>query len=237
MILENIKCKQKNREKGTKMIDLHTHSLLSDGELLPSELARRAKVKGYKAIGISDHADHTNIEHVVTSILKIAEHKNYHEGITILPGVEITHVPKKFIKELIGLARGLGIYYVVVHGETVAEPVEEGTNRAAIEGGADILAHPGLITEEDVILAKKNGVLLEISGRKGHSLANGHLARLAQKHGAGLIFDTDSHSPSDLVTGEQAAKVVSGAGLPPDMFNIMQNNALMLIKKAIEKRK
>ncbi|MGZ3608297.1 MAG: histidinol phosphate phosphatase domain-containing protein, partial [Syntrophales bacterium] len=27
------------------MIDLHTHSIFSDGELIPSELARRAKVK------------------------------------------------------------------------------------------------------------------------------------------------------------------------------------------------
>jgi predicted metal-dependent phosphoesterase TrpH len=34
------------------MIDLHTHSFLSDGELLPSELVRRAKVKGYRIIGI-----------------------------------------------------------------------------------------------------------------------------------------------------------------------------------------
>ncbi len=219
------------------MIDLHTHSLISDGELLPAELARRAKVKGYRALGISDHADHTNIEFVVVSILKIARHKSYHEGITILPGVEITHVPKGLIKEIIGFARGLGISYVVVHGETVAEPVEEGTNRAAIEGGADILAHPGLITEEDVVLAKKNGVLLEISGRKGHSLANGHLARLAEKHGAGLIFDTDSHSPSDLVTREQAIKVVSGAGLSLKMFGIMQNNAFELLKKVEEKRK
>ncbi|MEK7309147.1 MAG: PHP domain-containing protein, partial [Nitrospirota bacterium] len=31
------------------MIDLHTHSLLSDGVLLPSELIRRAYVIGYKA--------------------------------------------------------------------------------------------------------------------------------------------------------------------------------------------
>jgi len=43
------------------MIDLHTHSLLSDGELLPLELARRARVKGYTVLGITDHVDATNI--------------------------------------------------------------------------------------------------------------------------------------------------------------------------------
>ena len=219
------------------MIDLHTHTLLSDGELLPAELARRAKVKGYRAIGISDHVDHTNIEHVAASILRLSKHIAYQEGITILPGVEITHVPKNMIRELIGFARELGIFYVVVHGETIAEPVEEGTNGEAIAGGADILAHPGLITEDDVIRAKEMGVLLEISGRKGHSLANGRVAKLAEKHGAKLIFNTDSHSPSDLVSEEQARNVVLGAGLTPEAFDTMQQNAFELLKRATEKRK
>jgi putative hydrolase len=213
------------------MIDLHTHSLLSDGELLPAELARRAKVKGYKAIGISDHADHTNIEQITRSILKLSERTVYHEGIVILPGVEITHVPKRFIKEIIALARKLGVYYVVVHGESLAEPVEEGTNRAAIEGGADILAHPGLIKEEDVALAKERGVFLEISGRKGHSLANGHVGALAKRIGAKLLFDTDTHSPSDLVTEDQARRMVLGAGLTGEDFLLMQKDAEGFVKK------
>jgi putative hydrolase len=213
------------------MIDLHTHSLMSDGELLPAELARRAKVKGYKAIGISDHADHTNIEEVARSILKLSGKAVYHEGIVIVPGVEITHVPKGFIRDIIAFARELGLYYVVVHGETLAEPVEEGTNRAAIEGGADILAHPGLIREEDVVLAKERGIFLEISARKGHSLANGHVGSLAKKIGARLLFDTDSHSPSDLVTTDQARRIVLGAGLTDEDFLVMQENAEVIVKR------
>ncbi len=67
------------------MIDLHTHSLLSDGELLPLELARRAKVKGYTYLGISDHVDVTNIEYVASSILKVIEKSEYHEGIRSFP--------------------------------------------------------------------------------------------------------------------------------------------------------
>ncbi len=214
------------------MIDLHTHSLLSDGDLLPAELARRAKVKGYKAIGISDHADHTNIEQIARAILRLTEKTVYHEGIVIVPGIEITHVPKQFIGEIIAFARKLGICYVIVHGETLAEPVEEGTNRAAIEGGADILAHPGLIKEEDAVLAKEKGVFLEISGRKGHSLANGHVGALAKRIGARLLFDTDSHGSSDLVTQDEARRVVLGAGLTADDFAAMQRDAEGLVKKA-----
>jgi putative hydrolase len=213
------------------MIDLHTHSILSDGELLPMELARRAKVKGYTALGISDHVDVTNIESVVASILKVSQKVEFHEGIQIIPGVEITHSPARLVGEMIALARKLGIHYVVVHGETIAEPVEEGTNRAAIEARADILAHPGLITEEEVLRAREVGVLLEISARKGHSLTNGHVARLAKKIGAKLVYDTDSHGPSDLTDDDAALRVVLGAGLSRDDFTDMQRNALELIQR------
>lgn len=213
------------------MIDLHTHTLLSDGELLPLELARRAKVKGYSVLGISDHVDITTIENVAASILKLNRYTELHEGIRIVPGAELTHCPANQIGELTVMARKLGFSYVVVHGETIAEPVEEGTNAAAIEAGVDILAHPGLITEKEVEQAKKRGVLLEITTRKGHSLTNGHVAKLAMSAGAKLVINTDSHSPSDLVTDAQALRIVLGAGLGSDDFAAMQRNAEALIRK------
>ncbi len=217
------------------MIDLHTHSLLSDGELLPSELARRAKVKGYKIIGISDHVDGTNLESVATSIIRLTKRADFYNEILIVPGVELTHVPPGIINDMIKEAKRLGIYYVVVHGETIAEPVEEGTNRAAIEAGADILAHPGLITEEDMTLAAARGVLIEITARKGHSLTNGHVAALAKKTGARLVLDTDSHSPSDLITDEDGIKIVRGAGLCAEDFYVMQKNAEDFVKRIMKK--
>jgi putative hydrolase len=125
------------------------------------------------------------------------------------------------------------VLYVVVHGETLVEPVEEGTNHEAILGGADILAHPGLISEEDVKLAKERNVLLEITARKGHSLSNGHVAKLARAIGASLVYNTDSHSPSDLTTEEQARRIVLGAGLSADDFATMQQNALRLVKRSV----
>jgi histidinol phosphatase-like PHP family hydrolase len=218
------------------MIDLHTHTLFSDGELIPSELARRARVKGYEAIGFSDHVDGTNMEEVIRSLLRLIPKASGYEGIAILPGVEITHVPPALIGEMIAAARSLGAYYVVVHGETLSEPVAPGTNRAAIVGGADILAHPGLITEEEAALAAGKGVLLEISARKGHSLANGHVAGLASRVGAALVFDTDTHSPSDLVTVAEAERITLGAGLPAGTFGTMQANAWNLVRRVAKER-
>ena len=216
------------------MIDLHTHTFFSDGELVPSELARRAFLKGYKVLGISDHADSSNIEFLISAMLKLREKVGHYRHITIVPGVELTHVPKDAIKDLTREARKIGARFVVVHGETIVEPVEEGTNRAAIEAGVDILAHPGLITEEDVLLAKEKGVLLEITAKRGHSLTNGHVARLAQKVGARLIYSTDAHAPADLLPEEMARKVVVGAGLLPEDFSIMQKNAFELVERIME---
>ncbi|HOJ44196.1 MAG TPA: histidinol phosphate phosphatase domain-containing protein, partial [Syntrophorhabdaceae bacterium] len=127
------------------------------------------------------------------------------------------------------------IGYVVVHGETIAEPVKTGTNREAIMADVDILAHPGIITEEDMALAAKKGTLIEISARKGHCLTNGHVATLAKRMGARLVIDTDAHSPSDLITDEYAKRVVIGAGLSEDDFLIMQKNAEDLSKRVINR--
>ena len=80
---------------GIGMIDLHTHSILSDGELIPSELARRAQVKGYRIIGISDHADSSNLASIIASLLKVRDKMEYYRNITIIPGIEITHVPEE----------------------------------------------------------------------------------------------------------------------------------------------
>ena len=94
----------------------------------------------------------------------------------------------------------------------------------------DVLAHPGLITERECILAAKNSVCLEITGRSGHSLTNGHVALIAKKCGARLVLNTDTHSPSDLITVEKAEKIAIGAGLAPSDFRRMQKNALELIR-------
>lgn len=211
------------------MIDLHTHSLFSDGALIPSELARRAEDAGLKAIGITDHGDSSNIDYIIPRIVSVAIDLNRFMGIKVIPGIELTHVPPPLISECARRARSLGAKIIIVHGETIVEPVSPGTNRAALDADINILAHPGLISEEEVLIAKEKGILLEISARKGHSLTNGHVARLAVKAGAKLVINTDSHDPSDFIGSNQAVKVVCGAGLTENDFMIMQQNASVFL--------
>lgn len=195
------------------LIDLHTHTIFSDGELIPSELVRRAVIHGYEAIAITDHADYTNIEQVV-GVANKAKYLEREWDIKILSGVELTHVPPRKIAPLARKAKDLGAEIVVVHGETISESVEAGTNAvsAACEY-VDILAHPGLITEKDARTAAENNVCLEITARNGHSRTNGHVARLALYVGATLLLNTDTHTPQNLITQENAMKIAIGAGL------------------------
>lgn len=194
------------------MIDLHTHSTFSDGELIPSELVRRAVVQGYKALAITDHADFTNIEHILSCVKNIKSLEDDYD-IRLFAGVELTHVPPAKLPALVEKARYLGAEIVVVHGETTVEPVPPGTNHMAVTLDIDILAHPGLITVEDAELAKENGICLEITSRNGHNRTNGHVVRIAKEAGAALIVNTDSHAPQDLITDELAFKIAMGAGL------------------------
>lgn len=214
------------------MIDLHTHSIFSDGVLIPAELTRRYEAAGYRAIAITDHADQSNVDFIIPRIIRVAEELNRAQSVTVVPGIEITHVPPQQIAGLVRQARDLGVKIIVLHGETIVEPVAPGTNLAGIEAGIDILAHPGLIASHEVRLAAEKGVCLEITSRSGHSFTNGHVARLALEMGAKMVLDSDCHEPGNIVTEAFANMVVSGAGLPDGFLSELLANSRSLVEKA-----
>ena len=65
-----------------KKVDLHTHTIYSDGALSPVELMDFAKSKGLTAIGITDHDNVDGIE----------EAKKYGKEINleVIPGLELS---------------------------------------------------------------------------------------------------------------------------------------------------
>ncbi len=219
------------------MIDLHTHTFFSDGELIPSELARRAKDMGYRAIAFTDHADFSNIKFIVENLKRVVKRLEEYYGLYVFAGVEITHVPPELIKEAVSLSRSVGAEVVVVHGETPVEPVKEGTNRAAILAGCDILAHPGLIEKQDAELASKNGVFLEISARSGHSFTNGHVYKMAKSVDALFMLNTDTHSPHNLITKEFAKVVLKGSGMEESDVERAFKNAEVMLERLLKRRR
>ncbi|MGB7061601.1 MAG: histidinol phosphate phosphatase domain-containing protein [Candidatus Zixiibacteriota bacterium] len=213
------------------MIDLHTHTTLSDGALIPAELVRRAEIAGYKAIAITDHVDSGNMETILKQVIKVAEDFNRQGQLKVLPGVEITHMPPPLIPDMANAARKLGAKIVVVHGESPVEPVCPQTNFVGLRSDIDILAHPGMITEEEVKLAKERGIYLELSARKGHCLANGRLVVLARKFQAKLVINTDAHTPGELFSKGLLKKVGLGAGLTEHELEEVFQNSAELVKK------
>jgi len=210
------------------MYDFHTHSLLSDGCLLPSELARRYEDKGFKAIAITDHVDSSNIERVVKEIANFCRSwpKN---RIKVLPGIELTHIPLEHFSRLTKYARKHGIKIIVAHGESPVEPVIKGTNKTALNSDINILAHPGKITKGDALLAKKKGIFLEITCRKGHKLTNRHVAKVAKSAGARLIFNSDCHGPKDIPNPGIFKKIAREAGITPAELAKYQKMAQALL--------
>ena len=128
-----------------KRIDLHTHCFFSDGVLLPSEQLRRAVAMGYGAIAITDHADSSNMEDLLGWLLRFAREQRDDFPLVFLPGIELTHVAPRSVVPLARRAKELGAALVVVHGETIVEPVAPGTNAAAVAcPEVDILAPSSL---------------------------------------------------------------------------------------------
>lgn len=212
--------------------DFHTHTSLSDGALSPIELIRRALVNNYHAIALTDHVATGELRRIIQETTEVCALARSYWDILAIPGVELTHVPTHAIAETAKKAKELGAWIVVVHGETIIESVEKGTNLAALHSPhVDLLAHPGLLSLEEAKLAAKNGIFLEISARKGHCLANGHTASLAQQVGAKLLLTSDAHSEQDLLTPSLANNIIRGTGLDDTAcHHVLTLNPQALIK-------
>lgn len=217
--------------------DFHTHTSLSDGALSPVELIRRALEQDYRAIALTDHAGIGYLERVIEETAADCALARAHWPILAIPGVELTHLPPRTIGEAAKRAKELGAWLVIVHGESIIEPVEKGTNKAALQCPyVDILAHPGLISPEEAELAATAGIFLEISARSGHSLTNGHIVQQSRLAGAKLLLNSDAHDESDLLTVELARRIARGAGLDEkESDEILTNNVQALMSRLPEK--
>lgn len=194
--------------------EFHTHTLLSDGDLILSEHVRRAEKAGVTVLAVTDHADASNLEDLLKAYRRFMELEAARYAVRVVPGVELTHVPPDLIDELARQAKALGARVVGVHGETIVEPVAPGTNRAAVASRhVDFLAHPGFLTAEEALAAAAGGICLELTARQGHCLTNGHVAQVARTAGAALIVNSDAHAPEDLIDAVFAWQVARAAGL------------------------
>jgi putative hydrolase len=175
----------------------------------------QAELLDHQVLAITDHLMRDDPVPLMTRLLREAKAWDHGEFIPLV-GVEISMLPPRQIADVARAARRAGAQIIIVHGETLAEPVYPGTNRAAITSGeVDILAHPGLLTARDAELAAAHDVVLELTARRGHAFTNGHVARRGREAKAPMVLDSDAHSTTDLVGYPRARALTEGAGLMP----------------------
>ena len=215
------------------LYDFHSHTFHSDGVLSPLELIRRAAVRQYAAIAVTDHTGPGSLARLIKEVSIDCELARSRWGILAIPGVELTHLPAAAIDDVAGKAKELGAWLVVVHGESPVEPVEEGTNLAAVRSrSVDILAHPGHMTVEVAELAAKNNVFIEITTRRGHCITNAHVAKMASEAGALMLLNSDTHDEDDLLSDQTTKDVLRQAGINSRKFKqILESNPLKLLQR------
>mgnify|MGYP001512569954 FL=1 len=65
-----------------KYIDLHTHSIKSDGSMTPAEVVREAKKAGLSAIALSDHDTVDGVKEAMEEGKRI--------GVEVVPAIEFS---------------------------------------------------------------------------------------------------------------------------------------------------
>ncbi len=70
------------KEQNKKLIDLHTHSMASDGSMSPAELVRHAHEKGLSALALTDHDTVDGVKEALEEGERL--------GVEVIPGIEIS---------------------------------------------------------------------------------------------------------------------------------------------------
>lgn len=132
-------------------------------------------------------------------------------NVQVFFGIKLRHIPPALLENTIAFYRSLKIPFIGVHGETVSDIVEHGTNFSAVMGHADIIFNAGLIDKTCMELAQKNNVFLEISTHPKHAYTNAHIAKLAHEYGAKLALGSQAKTLEDIHSPDMQKAILKGA--------------------------
>lgn len=201
-----------------------------------AEALRRASLCGLRAVGLIVRTDGSDLDGFAPLASRIRALSLY-ANVEAFAGVELVHVPPALLPETVREAREHGAELVIVHGETLADDVEVGTNLAAVEAGADILAHPGLVDDRVAAYAAEKGVALELSACPRHCLSNAWTAIMAHKAGCLLTPGSDALTPGDLANAGRWERICLGAAMTDAMREHFRDSASTLTNRLMAARK
>ena len=171
---------------------------------------RYAALAGIRFAGLVLTSDGSNFSRLADMAAQVRRLSLY-ANVEAWAGVELCHIPPALLPDAVREAREAGAALVLVHGESISDQVEQGTNFAAVEAGADIVAHPGLIDAEAASFAAEKGVALEFTSCPRHALTNAHTASMALRCGAMLVRGSAACRAEELTTRAFWPSVIKGA--------------------------
>ena len=134
------------------MIDAHVHIAPGGGGsgLLPAEALRLAALRGFRAVGLIVRSD-GGFDVSLRLLSERVQGLSLFVNVEAFVGVELVHVPPALLPDAVTEARQAGAELVLVHGESLADAVAEGTNLAAVEAGKHVFVEkPVTLCIEDL---------------------------------------------------------------------------------------
>ena len=217
-------------------IILHDGSSLREQGFSCSSALRYASLAGLRFAGLVLPSDGSNFSRLA-ELSKQVRRLSLYANVEAWAGVELSHIPPALLPDAVMEAREAGAALVLVHGESIMDQVEEGTNFAAISAGADIVTHPGLIDAEAAVFAAEKGVALEFTSCPRHAFANAHTAAMALRHGAPLVRGSAARCAEELTTRALWPMIVRGteSAVSPEnesyLFDLLRQSEERLIRK------
>ncbi len=180
------------------MIDLHTHSNVSDGTMTPAELVRHAAEKGLSAMALTDHDEVAG----VAEAMRIGQQL----GIEVIPGIELS-VQSDTETHILG-------YFIDIENKellTALEAARAVREERTAEVCATLTAMGFPLTYEEIVEEAAGGMT-----SRGHIAARmvkkGYVDSVKNAFKQYLAYGNPAYSGRQYLTAEQAVKLINGAG-------------------------
>jgi DNA polymerase (family 10) len=213
--------------------ELHCHTTWSDGAGSVEEMARAARKRGYRFIGISDHSRSLGVANGLDEI-RIKEQQTdirraqADVGIAVLAGAEVEVNREGELDFSADVLANLDIVIASLHSG-LRQPRNALTDRLVRvlrDHNVDIIAHPsGRLLErrepgdfdwdQVFAVAAESGTALEINADPSRLDLNTALARQALGAGCLLTINCDAHHPDGFANLEYGVAVARKAGATP----------------------
>lgn len=115
------------------VVDLHTHSLCSDGALSPFDLVARAHAAGVQVLALTDHDSVTGVPEAAQAASEL--------GMQLLPGLELSTLWKGFSIHIVGL--GVDIHHPGLVSGLARQADARGERAKAIADRLEKARRPG----------------------------------------------------------------------------------------------